>query len=119
MQWELSGRQILKRLIIHKSTSCSTFCLPEPVCLSLSIHSDITHTQKRPFSSSSSSFHNTAKRLGLYSACVARPSWPMPPPFCGDGKKKSNVMRSLSHVIQSESLSGSLPREIIKGKKPW
>lgn len=60
-----------------------------------------------------------AKCLGLISACTARPSWPMPPPLGGDGKEKSNVMRSLSHVIQSESLSGSLPREIIKGKKPW
>ena len=103
--------KILKHLIIQRAQAvvCSAFSSDSLSGLGFNMRSDITQAvEKKP------------SRLCLTDVCVfVCQSWPVPSilsqVLC-TADEVCTVMRSLSSVIQSELLSGSLPREIRREK---
>lgn len=112
MQWELLGMEkILKRLIIQRAqaVACSGFSSDSLSGLGFNMRSDITQAAEK-----------LPPPLFDRRACVfVCQSWPMPSILSQVLRRLDEVctvMRSLSSVIQSELLSGSLPREIRREK---
>lgn len=89
MQWELSGMEILKCLIIHgaQAEACSAF--PRRVCLSLSTCSYITQAVEDVCFLLG--FFTTAQCCHLSNVCIVCQLWPMAPPFSGSVHTERNV----------------------------
>lgn len=104
-----------KMLNNSRSTSCSVFrfFIASLSGLILNIHSDITHAADGDFFC----YHSCVVVRSMRFLCANHGWCPLLSQVLCKLEEVCTVMRSLSSVIQSELLSGSLPREIRKGKR--
>lgn len=105
-----------KMLNNSRSTSCSVFrfFIASLSGLKLNIHSDMTHAVEEDFFC----YHSCAVVWPMCFLRVNHGRCPLLSQVLCKLEEVCTVMRSLSSVIQSKLLSGSLPREIRKGKRP-